>query len=230
MRKFLVLCCSFVFVSSVFADFKQNQIVKTSTQILQIFNQDFNGSNKNYQLPKRFSKDRIKAVLVVPDLVKSGIIGSTQSGLGIFMLKLDKDTWSTPLFVKVFGLGIGLQAGYQSTDAILLFDNTRSFSGILDNGETLDLGADIAVFGGRSTHHVTDTPRIAANVLAIGRSNGVFGGGSLNISKFTVSEQDNIDYFGRIYKYEDILNNSPKASKYTKQLQKVLQYTFDVSK
>lgn len=223
---FLVLSLT----TSLFADLTQNQMVSTSTQIIKIFNQDFNGTNPHYKLPKRFHRDRIKAVAIIPDLVKSGLLLTAHKGEGIFCIKNADGTWSNPLFVKVTGLGVGAQAGYQSSDAVLLFDNRRSYTGLFDGTDTIDIGGDASVLGGATSSHLTDVPKIAANVLAIGRSNGIFIGLSLDGSRLVVSDQNNIDYYGRMYKYEDIVNGSPKSSKYTKALKKALDMTFSPKK
>lgn len=216
--------------TSLFADLIQNQLVSTSTQIIKIFNQDYNGSNSNFKLPKRFYKDRIKAVAIIPDLIKTGLIATLHEGEGIFCVKHDDGTWGNPLFIKIKGLGIGAQAGYQSSDVILLFDNRRSYAGLFDGTDTIDIGADATILGGGTSSHLTDSPKIAANVLAIGRSNGVFIGASLDGSRISVSEQNNIDYYDRLYKYEDIISNSSKVSKYTKALKEALDTTFTPKK
>ncbi len=220
----------FAFASNAFADFKQNQMVTTATQIVKIFNQDYNGSNKNYKLPKRFKRDRIKAIAIIPDLVKTGFLATYLEGEGIFCIKNADGSWSDPLFVKISGLGVGPQAGYVSSDTILLFDNTRSYSGLLNGTETLDLGADASILGGGTKRHMTDGPNIAANILALGRSNGVFLGISLDGARLQVEDQNNIDYYNRIYRHEDILNGSPRDKKQTRMLKQALTTTFNKTK
>lgn len=216
--------------TSLFADLTQNQLVSTSTQIVKIFNQDYNGTNPYFKLPKRFKRDRIKAIAIIPDLVKTGAIATVHEGEGIFSIKNEDGTWSNPLFIQIKGAGFGVQIGYQSSDIILLFDNTRSYTGLFDGTDTIDIGGDASILGGASSSNMTDTPKIAANVLAIGRSNGVFLGVSLDESRLSVEDQNNIDYYGRMYRYEDIVNGSAKASKYTKELQKALKATFTPKK
>ncbi len=226
----LIIIPSFLFfalASSLFADFKQNQMVSTSTQIVKIFNQDYDGSTSNlHKLPKRFQRDRIKAIAIIPDLVKTGVIATVLEGEGIFCIKNADGTWSDPLFVKIRGFGAGIQAGYISSDAILLFDNTRSYAGLVDGTDTINIGADASILGGGTRRHMTDTPEIAANIYVLGRSNGVFLGFSMDSTRISVEDQNNIDYYRRIYKHEDILNGSPKDSKYTKKLHAVLKEAF----
>lgn len=229
MRKlFITLCLSvFMFSSTLLADLIQDQVVKTSVDILRIFKQDYNGSNPNFKLPKRFYKENIKAVAVIPDFIRTGLIATFQKGTGIFSLKNPDGSWSDPLFIKLTGFGAGIQAGYSSTDVILLFDNLRSYSGIFSESETIDVGADIAVLGGGSSHHMTDTSELGANILAIGRSDGVIVGMSLDYSKLTIDDQQNIDYYDRIYTADDIVNGSPKDTEVTKRFKRALHFVFD---
>ncbi len=212
--------------SSVFADAIQNQIVSTSIGILKVFNQDYNGKNKDFQLPKRFSRDRIKAVAIIPDLVKTGLFATVQKGEGIFMVKDEQGAWSDPLFIELKGIGIGFQGGYLSNDAVLLFENRRSYSSIFNDSKTISIGGDGSVIGGVSHHEITDLPELGANILSLGRSDGVFIGMSINNSKISVHDQNNIDYYGRLYLDRDIVNGSPRDSKYTKRLKRVLTQIF----
>lgn len=219
-----------LFSTMLFADIQQNQIVSTATGIIKVFNQDYNGTNKHYKLPKRFKRDRIKAVAIIPDLVKTGVITTVQKGEGIFCIKDDNGVWSDPLFIQIKGIGIGAQAGYLSNDAVLLFDNRRSYSGIFTDSKTIDIGGDASIIGGASSHHMTDLPELGANILAVGRSDGVFMGMSINKSSIKVNDQNNIDYYGRLFLDRDILSGSPRDSKYTKELKKTLEKTFNTKK
>ncbi len=216
----------FALATSSFADLKQDQMVSTSVQILKIFNQDYNGSNPHFKLPKRFTRDRIKAIAIIPDLVKSGLLASGLEGEGIFCLRNNDGSWSDPLFIKIKGFGLGVQAGYQSSDAILLFDNTRSYTGLFDGTDTISIGADAAIAGGKGKRYNTDAPKIAANILGLGRSNGFFMGVSVENSRISIADQNNIDYYRRIYLTKDIINGSPRDSKLTKTLKRTLAHTF----
>ncbi len=217
----------FTLVTSSFAEMKQKQMVSTSAQILKVFNQDYSGSKDSRTLPKRFKRDRIKAVAIIPDLVKVGAVATALGGEGLFCIKNPDGTWSDPLFIQIRGIGLGAQAGYISHDAVLLFDNTRSYSGLFDGEHTISIGSDASLLGGRSYNNKTDVTELGANILALGRSDGIFVGLSFEDAKISTHDQNNIDYYGRIYRYEDILNGSPRDTKYTKMLKDALRNTFN---
>ncbi len=225
MKKFLIFLVLFANLAQ--ADLVQDQVVNTSVKILEVFDYDFFKKTNHAKLPKHFKKHQIKAIAIFPDLIKTGLVASVQVGKGILCVRDDEGKWQDPLFVDIKGLGFGLQGGYLSNDAVFLFSNHRSYSGIFKGSLTFGIGGDASIGGGKSSHNLTDIPQLGADILALGRSDGVFLGLSLESTQIRINDQDNIDYYDRMYKYEDIINGSPKDSKYTKKLKKRLYETFE---
>lgn len=203
------------------ADIEQDQTVHTTTKIAEIFAHD-----KNLTIPKSF-KQGIKAVAIIPNLIKAGFLATYQEGVGIFCVKLDSGEWSPPIFVRFRGLGAGVQVGYESGDMVFLFRNKRSYSGLFNGADTIDFGGDMSIGGkGYSKSFLTDLPQISADVVALGRSNGYFIGISIDGSKMSIQDQDTIDYYGRMYQIKDILSGSAKLSGLSKSLLKNLKKAF----
>ena len=69
--------------------------------------------------------DEAKAIVVVPDTIKAGVVLGGRRGLGLMSVKSLDGTWSNPVFVKLAGASFGLQAGVQSADVILVFRSDR---------------------------------------------------------------------------------------------------------
>ncbi len=228
MKKFFltILTALGLMSSSLLADIPQNQIISTSMTVLKVFNQDYNGTDKEHILPKLFKRQNVKAVAIIPDLVKAGVIVTGQKGEGIFCVRNEDGSWSDPIFVDYKGLGIGTQAGYISNDAVLLFANRRSYTGLFTRSATLEVGGNVSIGGGESKHNLTDLPRLGADILAVGRSDGVFMGMDISSARITVNDQNNIDYYQRMYQNKDILAGSPRDSKLTKDLKRVLTEVF----
>ncbi len=222
-----VLASVCIMTSSLFADMVQNQIVSTSAYIMKAFAQDYNKTKYSEILPKRFAKKNIKAIIIIPDMIKTGLIATVQVGSGVFCMRDDEGEWQDPLFVTIKGAGIGLQGGYLSNDAVILFSNRRSYSALFSEDKTLGYGVDGSIIGGRSKSKMTDLPALGADMLALGRSDGIFGGISLGSSLIKVDDQNNIDYYNRMYQDVDIANGSPKDSKHTKKLKKILTEIFN---
>ncbi len=58
-------------------------------------------------------------------------------GKGIAMAKLSDDTWSNPVFVTITGGSVGLQAGVQSVDLVLIFKHASTLENIGKGSFTL---------------------------------------------------------------------------------------------
>ncbi len=213
--------------TGLFADLQQNQIVSTSAMVLKVFDKDYDGSNPKRILPKRFDRKNIKAVMIIPDLIKAGFVVSGQKGDGVFCIKNDDGSWSDPLFVTYTGVGFGVQAGYMSNDAVLLFENRRSYSALFVGDRTLEIGGNVSFVGGESKHNSTDLPKLGANIFLAGRSDGVFMGMDISSARLKVNDENNIDYYDRMYRDIDIVAGSPRDSKYTKELKRALKATFE---
>lgn len=98
----IILLCSFVTVSAWAADSaaEAERIVDTSRKALEGFIADpqmsgFRNSLKN-----------AKAVLIIPELLKAGIIVAGSGGNGVFLLRDEKtDQWSYPYFYTKYYYG-----------------------------------------------------------------------------------------------------------------------------
>src|SRR5690606_5622790 len=87
--------------------------------------------------------DEAKAVVVIPDTIKAGLVIGGRRGHGLMSVKTPDGTWSNPVFVTLTGGSIGFQAGVQSSDIVLVFRNDRSLDNVVNGKFTL--GADAAV-------------------------------------------------------------------------------------
>ena len=90
--------------------------------------------------------DEARAIVVIPDTVKAGLIIGGRRGHGLMSVRTADGTWSNPAFVRITGGSIGFQAGVQSSDVVLVFRNERSLESIVNGKFTL--GADAGVAAG----------------------------------------------------------------------------------
>src|SRR3990170_6828576 len=81
--------------------------------------------------------DEAKAIVVVPDTIKAGLVLGGRRGHGVMSVKTPEGTWSNPVFVKLTGGSIGLQAGVQSSDVVLAFRSDRGLESIVNGKFTL---------------------------------------------------------------------------------------------
>jgi lipid-binding SYLF domain-containing protein len=90
---------------------------------------------------------RCRGLAIFPAVVKVGLVFGVSFGSGI-VLRRDEKTgqWSRPVFFSIRGGSVGVQAGAQATDLVLLVMNEDGVEGLLEDKYTL--GADVAVAAG----------------------------------------------------------------------------------
>ena len=124
--------------------------------------------------------DEARAIVVVPDTIKAGLVIGGRRGHGLMAVKTADGTWSNPGCVKLTGGSIGLQAGVQSSDVVLVFRSERGLDSIVNGKFTL--GADAAVAAGplgRNAATATDG-QLKAEIWSWSRARGLFAGVSLD--------------------------------------------------
>lgn len=141
--------------------------------------------------------DEAKAIVVVPDTVKAGLVIGGRRGHGLMSVKTPEGTWSNPVFVKLTGGSIGLQAGVQSSDVVLVFRNDRSLESIVNGKFTL--GADAGVAAGplgRNAATATDG-QLKAEIWSWSRARGLFAGVALDGAVLSIDDAANEAAYGR---------------------------------
>ena len=121
-----------------------------------------------------------QGIIIVPRLINGGFVLAAKRGKGIAMVKLDDGTWSNPVFVTITGGSVGLQAGVQSIDLVLIFKSRETLEKIGKGSFTL--GGDISATAGpvgRNSTASTDY-KLEAEVYSYSRSKGLFAGISLS--------------------------------------------------
>ena len=89
---------------------------------------------------------KAEAVVVVPDLVKAGLVLGGSRGKGLMAVRAPDGTWTNPSFVTMTGGSIGFQAGVQGIDVVLVFRTRRGADSVVNGKFTL--GADASVAAG----------------------------------------------------------------------------------
>ena len=155
--------------------------------------------NEIQQIPEQGIPDKLldegKAVVVIPDTLKVGLVLGGRRGHGLLSVKNPDGSWSQPVFVKLTGASVGFQAGVQSSDVILVFRSERGLDNII-NGK-ITLGADASVAAGpvgRQASAATDA-NLKAEILTYARARGLFAGVALDGSVLSLD----YDAIERVY-------------------------------
>jgi SH3 domain-containing YSC84-like protein 1 len=194
----IVFCLFFVQAKS---QEKQEDKITGSTQVLKDF-----GKMKE-SIPEQLLKVT-EGIIIVPRLINGGFILAAKRGKGIAMVKLADGSWSNPVFVTITGGSVGLQAGVQSIDLVLIFKQGETLEKI-GNG-SFTLGGDISATAGpvgRNSTASTDY-KMEAEVYSYSRSKGLFAGISLSGSAISVDSKANEAFYGKSMDAKDLFSNS----------------------
>ena len=140
--------------------------------------------------------DEAKAIVIVPDTIKAGLVIGGRRGHGIMAVKSPDGTWSNPSFVTLTGGSIGFQAGVQSSDVVLVFRSDRGVDSIVNGKFTL--GADAAVAAGpvgRNAATATDG-QFKAEIWSWSRARGLFAGVALDGAVLSIDDGANEAAYG----------------------------------
>ncbi len=137
-----------------------------------------------------------RAVIVIPDTIKAGLVIGGRRGHGLMSVKMADGSWSNPVFIKLTGGSIGFQAGVQSSDVVLVFRNDRSLDNLVNGKFTL--GADAGVAAGpvgRNAAAATDG-QLKAEIWSWSRARGLFAGVALDGAVLQIDDAANLDAYG----------------------------------
>jgi lipid-binding SYLF domain-containing protein len=117
---------------------------------------------------------KAQCVVVIPGMKKAGFIVGGEFGEGVLSCR-HGNGWGAPVFMQLAKGSAGLQAGFSSTDLVLVV-NRAGVDKLMGNKVTL--GADASVAAGpvgRTASAATDA-QMTAEMLAYSRSKGLFAG------------------------------------------------------
>ncbi|MEP6584558.1 MAG: lipid-binding SYLF domain-containing protein [Ginsengibacter sp.] len=201
----LMIISMCAFFSPVKSQEKQEDKIEAATQVLADF------SKMKESIPTDLLKVT-QGIIIVPKLINAGFVLAGKRGKGLAMVKLEDGTWSNPVFVTLTGGGVGLQAGLQSIDLVLIFKNRETLENIGKGSFTL--GGDISVAAGpvgRSSSASTDY-KLEAEVYSYSRSKGLFAGISLNGLAIDIDEKGNKAFYDNDSDAKTLFSNADNSS------------------
>jgi lipid-binding SYLF domain-containing protein len=181
---------SFAAVARAQAAGDQQVLIDRARSTIEALKVDPNFSNFNGLLRQA------KAVVVVPQLLKAGLILGGEGGSGLLLARNAQGQWSAPAFYTLGSASVGLQIGAQISEIVLLVMNNRALDKLL--ADKVTLGGDVSVAGGNSggTLEARTTTNVGADIYAFARNKGLFGGLTLEGGWLTPDVQANHAYYG----------------------------------
>jgi lipid-binding SYLF domain-containing protein len=164
-----------------------------------------------------------KGIVIVPHLLNVGFVVGGKRGRGIAMVKLPDGKWSDPVFVTLTGGSLGLQAGVQSVDLVLVFRHKGVLTKV-ENGD-FTIGGDISAAAGpvgRTSSANTDY-KLEAEVYSYSRSRGLFAGISINGLNLGIDKDADAAYYGKGASSHGIFETPKSNTKAVKELKETLR-------
>ena len=137
-----------------------------------------------------------RGVLVLPSVIKAGLIYGGQGGNGVLLARDAGGSWSSPAFYTLGGGSIGLQIGVQEAAIVLVFMNDKAFNSAIDTGMTLGADATVAAGAEGLTGEVATTHAFK-DVYYFADVGGLFAGVSLEGGVIHTRDGLNSSYYGR---------------------------------
>ncbi len=156
-----------------------------------------------------------KALIIVPSLLKGGLILGGEGGSGVLFARLEDGRWSAPSFVFMGGASVGLQFGGSLSEVIMTVMTDQGLNAVLVNKFKLgaDASAAIGPVGGRVG--AATTSAAGADIFTYAMSDGLFVGAAFEGA--VIARRDEWDHalYGQSLTARQIINdldlNPPQA-------------------
>ena len=117
------------------------------------------------------------AIIVLPTVIKGGFLIAAEGGGGVLTVRRDDGSWSNPAFYTLASASIGLQAGLQDTEIVLVLRTQKALNAVLKHQGKLgaDMGLTVGIFGAGA--ELSTTTNLGQDIYAFSSSKvGLFAG------------------------------------------------------
>lgn len=187
---------SLAFANASFAANEPDQLVSKADSALRDFQNDPNMQWLRDNLP------RAKAVLIAPEVRRAGFVVGGSGGRAVLLAR-DSNTgeWSDPAFYTIANASLGLQAGVDKSEVVMLVMTDNGLTSLLKT--QAKLGGDLSIAVGPVGSGVRR--EITADIVSFSRARGIYGGLNLDGTLIKVSHERNQQYYGQKVSPTDIL-------------------------
>jgi len=181
------------------------QLVERSQMTFNNFMADNNMNAMRDLLP------RAKGVFIMPQQLKGAFIVGAQGGSGVLVKRVgNTNDWAGPAFYTVGGASVGLQAGAQAAEVVLLVMSERGIASFMSN--SFKLGADAGIAAGPvGIGASAATANLSADILSFSDPKGLYAGLALSGAVIATRDSWNQAYYGKPVKPIEILAQNLKS-------------------
>ena len=213
------LCLAFIGIASAEDNAKEQDRVKESGIVMKELMNSSNG------VPISLL-NKAACVIVLPSVKKAGFIDGASYGRGVMTCRGGANfhgPWSAPTMMQSTGGSIGLQAGGQATDFVVLVMNDKGARALMKGKAKLGADASIAAGPVGRDAEASTNASLTAEMLSYSRAQGVFAGVSLAGTSLGPDESANEKLYGKKVDATQIIAGSAgPAPASAKQLLEVL--------
>src|SRR5215469_3027354 len=155
----------------------------------------------SHQIPSHLISEA-KCIAVIPKLTKAGFVVGGEHGSGVVSCRTSSG-WSAPAFITMTGGSVGLQAGGEHQDIVLLMNSQGEQE--LRSGHW-DLGAEAVAAGPTASTGTTESTGWKAPVLSYSNSKGAFAGADVGGSKIGADKDMIHNLYGGSASFQSILD------------------------
>ncbi|MCK5166653.1 MAG: lipid-binding SYLF domain-containing protein [Rhodospirillaceae bacterium] len=178
---------------------------------------DFWSSNEKPLQQMRSLYPDARGIVILPGVLKGGFIVGAEGGSGVLLARDASGRWGYPAFYTMAAGSIGIQAGGQSSDIVLLVFSDKAVRSLVRHQGKI--GADLGLTVGTISTGVeaSTTANIGADILAFSSGIGVFAGASVEAAIMIKRNDFNNAYYGETVTPEQIIIDgavqNPQADK-----------------
>jgi SH3 domain-containing YSC84-like protein 1 len=158
--------------------------------------------------------------LAILTITKAGFIVSGRGGKGIVIARLAKG-WSGPSAIGTGGMGFGFQAGAQVSEVVIVLNTPAAVEAFSQKGD-FTLGGNLSITAGPIGRDAEAKIGLQSVMYSYSRSQGLFGGLSVEGTVIATRNDDNTAYYGKPVAPKDILSGKIPAPAGANKLRQVL--------
>jgi len=183
------------------ADSSPQQLVDSSTLALENLMDGTEGQQVEQFLRKA------KAVVICPNIFRAGFIFGGEGGGCVMVSRAAGGSWSDPAFYGLGSGSFGLQAGVQNAQVLMLIMTNGGLNALLNSQFKIgaDAGLTIATLGAGVNGSMSTA--IDADILTFSKTQGLYGGVSLQGSILSNDAGAEQQYYGNAEDARDIVVN-----------------------
>lgn len=153
---------------------------------------------------RELMRERARAVLILPQVVKVGFIAGGAGGSGVLMARNNQGDWIGPAFYTLYQFNFGLLAGAEATEMIIMALTEKGLTSLLST--TMKWGAEASgAIGPVGMGAAAASAGLSADLVVYSRGKGLYGGFSLDGAVLDARETLNGAYYGHSVTPMDIL-------------------------